>query len=279
MFSKVLLTVDFDRTLTDPNSVIPQRNLDAIDYFMANGGSFTVNTGRDLATLCQYLHQIKTNVPMLLLNGSATYFAGKGADFRPIELDLWQTMEEMRQMFPGQNLEIQTLDMHYLIDPAPEYRELYDNSGWRYQVAQRGSDIPFLKFAIFGTVHHPAMSDMFDGTDEELAFFDHMEKAIGDFYGDTVTVFRSAPRIIDVHAKGVSKLIAARALQKKLGKEILVCVGDAENDICMLEGADYAFCPSDAILADRFPNVCTCAEGAVADVIYKEIPKILGILP
>ena len=98
-------------------------------------------------------------------------------------------------------------------------------------------------------------------------------------YGDKVVVFRSAPRIIDVHAAGVSKLVAARDLQKKLGKEILVCVGDAENDICMLDGADYAFCPSDAILANRYPNVCTCAEGAVADVIYKEIPKILGILP
>ena len=67
--------------------------------------------------------------------------------------------------------------------------------------------------------------------------------------------------------------------KKKLGKKILVCVGDAENDLCMLEGADYAFCPSDGIVAERFSNVCTCGEGAVADVIYKEIPKILGILP
>ncbi len=279
MFSNVLLTVDFDRTLTDPESVIPQRNLDAIAYFMENGGAFTVNTGRDLATLCQYMHQIKTNVPLLLLNGSATYYEGEGGDFRPIQLDLWQTMAEVQEMFPGQNLEIQGLDMHYLIDPSPEYRQLYDNSGWQYQIAEKGADLPFLKFAIFGEVHRPVMADMFSGTDEELAFFDHMEKAIQQYYGDKVVVFRSAPRIIDVHAAGVSKLVAARDLQKKLGKEILVCVGDAENDICMLDGADYAFCPSDAILAERYPNVCPCAEGAVADVIYKEIPKILGILP
>ena len=30
MFSDVLLTVDFDRTLTAPDSTIPQRNLEAI---------------------------------------------------------------------------------------------------------------------------------------------------------------------------------------------------------------------------------------------------------
>ena len=35
MFSSVLLTVDFDRTLTAPDSTIPQRNIDAIKEFMA----------------------------------------------------------------------------------------------------------------------------------------------------------------------------------------------------------------------------------------------------
>ena len=85
-------------------------------------------------------------------------------------------------------------------------------------------------------------------------------------------------QIADIHAKGCSKLASARELQRRLGKKILVCVGDAENDLPMLEGADYAFCPADGMVADRFPNVCNCADGAVADVIYKEIPKILGIL-
>ena len=89
-------------------------------------------------------------------------------------------------------------------------------------------------------------------------------------------VFRAATRIIDVHAKGVSKIRSARELQQRLGRKILVCVGDAHNDIPMLEGADYAFVPADAALRDRFPNVCKCADGAVAEVIYRELPKIVG---
>ena len=44
-------------------------------------------------------------------------------------------------------------------------------------------------------------------------------------------------------------------------------------------GADYAFCPADGVVADRFPNVCPCGEGAVAQVIYEKIPEILGINP
>ena len=50
LFSDVLLTVDFDRTLTAQNSTIPERNLEAIAYFMENGGAFTVNTGRSIPT-------------------------------------------------------------------------------------------------------------------------------------------------------------------------------------------------------------------------------------
>lgn len=280
MFSDVLLTVDFDRTLTDPVSVIPQRNIEAIRYFTENGGAFTVNTGRSVATLWEYMDQIPANAPFLLMNGSATYQNGKGTNLRLLDLDVWQTMKEMRRMFPDLNLEIQGLEKHYLIDPNKEYLEFYDNSHWRYAPAIWGQDVgPFLKFSLFGKVRRPIMADMFEGTEEEFSYFSAVKEEIERLYGDKVTVFRAAPRIIDVHTAGVSKLVAARDLQKELNKKILVCVGDAENDICMLEGADYAFCPSDGIVADRFPNVCTCSEGAVADVIYKEIPKILGILP
>ena len=48
LFSQVLLTADYDRTLTAPDSTSPPRNLEAIRYFMENGGAFTVNTGRSL---------------------------------------------------------------------------------------------------------------------------------------------------------------------------------------------------------------------------------------
>ena len=68
-------------------------------------------------------------------------------------------------------------------------------------------------------------------------------------------------------------------LQRQLGRKILICVGDADNDLPMMEGADYAYCPADGVIADRFETVCPCGEGAVADVIYEKIPKILGLQP
>ena len=104
---------------------------------------------------------------------------------------------------------------------------------------------------------------------------DDAEAQLKARFGAYCEVFRAATRIIDVHAKGVSKIRSARELQQRLGRKILVCMGDADNDISMLEGADWSFCPADGIVADRFPTVCPCADGAVADVIYEKIPEIL----
>ena len=58
LFDKVLLTVDFDRTLTAPDSTTPQRNLEAIEYFISHGGAFTVNTGRSLPQSTDVLQKV-----------------------------------------------------------------------------------------------------------------------------------------------------------------------------------------------------------------------------
>lgn len=278
MFSDILLTVDFDRTLTGPDSRIPQRNLEAIAYFTENGGTFTVNTGRSTATFWKYLDKLPVNAPYLLYNGSAAWENGQLTQLKTIDLDVWSTMEEMARRFPEMRLEIQGTQVHYLLNSQPDMVALYEKLGWRYEKAQWGQAVgPFLKFSLFGPPQKPEVASLYIGPEEELRRFDEAEQTIRDLYGDKVEVFRAAPRIIDVHAKGVSKLAAARQLQARLGKKLLICVGDGENDIPMLDGADYAFSPADAIVANRYSNVCACGDGAIADVIYKKIPEIIAI--
>lgn len=280
MYTGVLLTVDFDRTLTAPDSTIPQNNLDAIEYFMANGGIFTVNTGRSTSTFRQYLDVIPVNAPILLYNGSAAWENGRLTHLVPIGLDVWQTMDTVHKLFPDMNLEIQGQSSHYLIDPQPEMVALCEQLGWPHDEAVWGQDVgPFLKFALWGKPEEPRVASVFSATEAQLQRFDEAESILRTLFGDKVEIFRPAPRIIDVHAKGVSKLNAARRLQKETGARILVCVGDAENDIPMLDGADFAFCPADGVVANRYETVCKCADGAISEVIYKKIPEILKNAP
>ena len=277
MFSDVLLTVDFDRTMTGPDSKIPQRNLEAVDFFMKNGGTFTINTGRSVSSFKKHLGKVPVNAPVLMYNGSAHWNNGTLTDLKLLDLDLWETVKILRNTFPNMNLEIQGVDFHYLIDPEPAYVAFYDALKWGYRISQPGDDLgPFIKFALAGSPRKKSVATLFDTDATEDVRFDAAQEKILELWGEKVEVYRAAPRIIDVHAKGVSKIAAARQLQQELGKKILVCAGDAENDLPMLEGADFAFCPADGMVADRFPNVCNCADGAIAEVIYKKIPEILG---
>ena len=282
IFSDVLLTVDFDRTMTAPDSTIPERNLEAIRYFIENGGAFTVNTGRSLPMTRVFRDNVPVNVPLLLCNGSMTYDLQKQEILEAalIPLDQGDTVRRAMELFPDMTVEIQALDAHYIFEENPAWDAFSEGNHCTWGHAKPDDDLgPFMKFSLYGQIRNASVAALYDYTPEEFRRFDEVEQQLKEIFGDSCEVFRAAPKIIDVHAKGVSKAIAARNLQKKLGRSILVCVGDGENDVSMLDEADFAFCPGDAIVAKRYPNVCNCADGAVADVIYKKIPEILGLDP
>ena len=279
IYSDVLLTVDFDRTLTAPDSSIPERNLEAIAYFIENGGVFTVNTGRSVPMYQSKLDLVPVNAPLLLYNGSAAYDRDR-REFTfatPIELDMADTLRRTMELFPDCAVELQGESAHYLFTPNPGWAAYNEHNRCPYAFLDLAdAPGPFLKFTLYGQFRDVTVADLYNGTPAEFARFDEIHRVLEEVFGDKCVVFRASNRIIDVHAKGVSKAKSARRLQRELGRKLLVCVGDGENDVTMMEDADYAFCPGDAIIRDRFENVCPCAEGAVADVIYKKIPEILG---
>ena len=280
IYSDILLTVDYDRTLTAPNGKIPERNLEAIRYFMEQGGAFTLNTGRSTTTGKKLIRTLPVNAPFLLYNGSAAYEDGALTDVIPIEVPMWEMVMELAEAFPELNMEIQGESNHYLVNQKPEFAAFYDKIGWGHAEGIPGMDVgPFIKLSIYGQVRELTLASMFSACDDEVDRFLEVGEYIQRHWGDVVDVFYAAPRIMDVHAKGVDKGKAARRLQKRLGRKILVCVGDANNDIPMLDQADFAYCPAGSGVADRYENVCRCEDGAVADVIYEKIPQILNIQP
>ncbi len=278
LFSDILLTVDFDRTLTATDSSIPERNLEAIRYFMDQGGTFTVNTGRSVPMYSSKLASVPVNAPLLLYNGSAAYDRETGAFpfAHTIDLDWREAVRWCMAEFPDCVVEFQGQKAHYIFEKNEMWRDFCIHNHCPWGFASLEDDLgPFLKFSVYGEVRDVTVAHLYAGTQEEFSYIDQVQARLEAKFGDKCQVFRAANRILDLHAKGVSKARCARELQAALGRKILVCAGDGENDIPMLEEADYAFCPGDAILRDRFETVCDCGDGAVADVIYKKIPKIL----
>ncbi len=276
-FSDILLAVDYDRTLTAPDSTIPARNIEAIEYFIANGGAFTVNTGRSLPMARPFLDRVPLSAPLLLYNGSAAYDTVRREFSRiyPIDLDITAFTTHLQTLFPDLVIEIQAMDTHYAMKRDAHWEQFSLNGGCGFGYAPPDQiPGPFLKCAINGDCAGHTAASMYQCSQAELARMQEAIETVRRLYGDKVEVFHSVPKIADIHARGVSKLRAARDLQKELGKRWLVCVGDSDNDLSMLRGADFAWCPADGSLADQFPQVCPCGEGAVAEVIYEKLPEI-----
>ena len=282
MYSDILLTVDYDRTLTAPDSTIPQRNLDAIAYFIENGGAFTVNTGRSVPMSRGYLDKVPVNAPLLLYNGSGWYDAAQNQMARayPIALDPGDMLRKLMEQFPKLWVEVQGVKHHYLFRENRIWEAYCEKNGasWAYGDLD-AVEQPFLKVAFYSNYEDARVASMYHIVPEEMALMQEAMDWVAQTWGDAIDIFRACPRIVDLHAKGCSKLRSARDLQQTLGRKVLICVGDAQNDLGMLQGADHAYCPADGIVADRFPNVCPCGNGAIADVIYEKIPGILQNTP
>lgn len=281
-FSDILLTVDFDRTLTAPNSTIPERNIEAIRYFMDCGGAFTVNTGRSLPFAAPIIKQVPVNAPMLLYNGAAAYDTEKHSflNMHIIPQEPADLLPRIMALCPDLVTEIQGLDAHYTFAPNDGWQALYVKEGcpWGYITPEAYTD-PFLKTSILGPFSGTTVESLFQQDAAKIVRYDKLEADLNREFGDTLSIVRASPQIIDLQVGGINKGTAARELAKQLGRSTLVCIGDERNDISMLNTADHAFCPADGKLADRYETVCPCGSGAVADVIFKKIPEILGICP
>ena len=106
---------------------------------------------------------------------------------------------------------------------------------------------------------------------EEEAPFEAIEAIVAERYSHLLDTVRSMPRMIELLPKGCGKGNAARQLAQQLGRSTLLCVGDAPNDLDMLDKADEAFYPTSAesSLFHRgyTPLPVSCQEGTIAALV------------
>ena len=70
-FSGVLLATDYDDTLYDSHATISWENRAAIERFVAEGGLFTISTGRSYINFAIQMEKehLPVNAPVILSNG------------------------------------------------------------------------------------------------------------------------------------------------------------------------------------------------------------------
>ncbi len=271
-FSDYILVSDFDQTMTDYNGHLPQANLDAVKYFMEEGGIFTLATGRSLPMSRYRFQAVPVNAPLIVCNGAVAFdpVTEEVLFAHALPESCTALMRHYEEAFPHLRLEIHCLDKHYIFNHDPE-RDAYlekQKAAYAY-VPWEEVPHPQVKFCIYS-----AGPDAFSITadSEEGKFFSWLEKDANERGGGQIIALNSLPGLVEIQVAGTSKGLAARELANHYGRRILVCAGDAINDLSMLEEADLAFVPADCdsrIKALGFREAAPAAEGTIADVIRK----------
>lgn len=244
-FDGVLICSDIDGTLAHGKDV-PPRNLEAIRYFQAEGGIFTLATGR-YAGYPDGL-PVTVNGPLITENGARIYDPVLGRT-------LWK--------FP--------------LDGSGPLWEWIDAQSVPY-VALRFTDGPVITESgrvVQTILDHPAEQELlqiicggFPSEREALAFRDEARNVFGARYD----IRRSWETGVEFISPLGGKGNCLSCLRSILGDKIrtFIAVGDYENDLSMLRRADRAFTPANAcgeVLATGFPVLCDCTEGAVGALI------------
>ena len=269
-FDGILFLSDFDNTIlytaealknggTAPE--MPQRNLDAIHYFMQEGGRFGVATGRATAAFRQHNAIVPTNAPAVVFNGGGVYDykTGEYVDTLFLGESARPHIAAVMEANPAVSLEL----FH-----ADDLLHVYNESKWNVKHTQlTGMGYEVVSDLSAESVEMPLAKALFLGEEEDLkkaaAFIDAQS-----WRGEYELIF-SSTYLLELTAKGANKGNMARRLMAQLGCHTLVCAGDHMNDLSMLRAADRAFCPSNAVDAVRAEAhvVGHCSDGAIADMI------------
>ena len=229
----MLLVSDYDDTLCDDNGCIPQVNMDALAFFVAHGGRFTVATGRAHTTFAPYAHQLPINAPVVLSNGSALY------DFRA-DVMLEQTLLDsrapadltaLRKVIDGVGFEAYHGEDIYAYAPNWVTEMHMKKVGGSYTVLPvEQIPTPWTK-AIIQSEHETLLRAR-DWLAEHCP--DRYEAIFSNHY------------YLELTDRGSNKGGMTAKLARRLGidPEHIWCVGDNQNDIPMLALSRIPFAPA-----------------------------------
>lgn len=259
-FSGVLLASDFDDTLIAHDGSFPARNAAALDYFIREGGRFTLATGRGHAPVRRLLERgLPINAPVIETNGTRIYDFQAGRELYAAALDpsILPIVERLLAEHPDLCAECFAGDGIYAQQPNVCTRFHSERIGLEIpERTLREEPMPWVKVLL----QHPSHE----------ALLPIQERVLAEGRERFEAVF-SVPTFLEVFGVGSSKGIALCRLAELLGvrPEDTYAVGDGDNDVAMLSAVESFCCAngSDGAKAAATHLVGDCDHGAIADVI------------
>ena len=271
-FTGVLLASDFDNTLVYTESAlkglepIPEllpENRQAIEYFMAEGGIFSIATGRALPSFEIVRPGLPMNGPAILFNGAAIY------DFKAEQYLCTAFLPD-------------TVRPHIMqvLDAWPEAAvELYHDDNAIFALHANELTLAHLHLTHEATemletidqAPSPISKALFEIVPEKMAA---LHRYVTDMpWASRYEIVPSSSFLLELTAKGASKgdMVQRLAQLLHIAPQNVYCVGDHANDLGMLAVSAIPFAPANAIESVRqmpgIPILTDARNGTIAALI------------
>ncbi|MCX7614775.1 MAG: Cof-type HAD-IIB family hydrolase [Clostridiales bacterium] len=235
-FRNVLLATDLDGTLLNSNREVDDENLDAIHYFVQNGGIFTASTGRSLSAARTILEGLPINAPVILYNGAVIYDikTENVLTAKYLDNDYLKTAEEVMKKFPDVGVEFYTVDRTYL----SQYSEV---TKLHFDLINEP-----LVLTPIDDVRPPLVKGLFTQVPERLA---EVKQYLVERYEEKYSITSSSPYLLEITNKNVNKGIAVLELAEHLdiNTENICVIGDGLNDLEMIRAVEMSCTPENAV--------------------------------
>lgn len=266
IFKGMLIASDLDGTLIGKDSVIPQCNLDAIEYFKSNGGKFTIATGRAIESTRNYVKIIKPNAPCIVFNGAMIYDydSEKVIWKKPISKNALKYTSLIMKKFPEIGVEVCTEGPINIIRNTPFIMKHVgiENISHCFKTLQ---EVKQEWYKVFFAME----SDLIPKVQAYTNSLNHKDVW---YVASSLNYFEMLPQGID---KGNAFIKLASYLNISRNKTF--AIGDYYNDIELLNAASISATPENAPEDIKFISdmiVCNCNDGAIENLI-KNIEKDL----
>lgn len=261
-FSGVLLATDYDDTLYGTDFSISPENRNAIEYFVAEGGRFTVSTGRSYINFAIQMEtqNLPINTPVVLSNGASIFDFGRNAMLRETHLrtEVAADLEEVCKMFPTLAFEAYHANHVYVHNSNDVTKRHLDRA------KLTGISLPIKEMPL---PWNKAILQEDDHTILKAA-----RQYMAEKWGAKYEVIFSNPVLLEVTDKGVNKGTAVLWLADHLNIERshIYCVGNGHNDLPMLEVSAVPFAPANCEMALKRSGATilpSCDESCIARLI------------
>ena len=259
-FDGVLLASDFDDTLYDYHGQVPQANVDALHYFIRQGGRFSVATGRAHRTFAPYAHLAPMNAPAVLSNGSALYdFAGDRMLFQTfLREQAPQDLERLAQAFPEIGFEAYFGEEIFVYQPNAVTDSHMAKVGTQYTLCTRIADMPTPWTKVI--------------LQQDYGYLLQVQAWMKEHCPGAYEVIFSNKYLLEVTDAGSHKggMVKKLAEYLEIAPEHIYCVGDNQNDIPMLALSAIPFAPANCAqeVKDWGARIlCHCNEGVIAPIV------------